>query len=70
MKIIIERPKCIGCGSCEAVCEKIFSLGSDGLVSFQKNLADEGSVSLEINEIGCAQEAVDVCAVQAIKIES
>ncbi len=30
MKIIIDKNKCIGCGSCAAVCPDYFKLGKNG----------------------------------------
>ena len=61
MKIIFEREKCIGCGSCQAVCPKYWQLGEDNKADF---LGPE-----EIEEAGCNQEAVDSCPVQCIHIE-
>lgn len=58
IKIKVDREKCIGCGSCVAVCEKNFEL-KDGKARAKKT---------EVKEIGCNQEAADVCPVGAITI--
>jgi ferredoxin len=68
-KIIHEREKCIGCGSCTALCPKFFEMADDGkakLIEGQKNA--EGNDELEVEEVGCAQEAADACPVQIIHI--
>ncbi len=70
-KIIHERPKCIGCGSCVAVCPDFFELDKkDGLANLKKSkrLAD-GSEELGVDKIGCIKEAAEVCPVQIIKIK-
>lgn len=70
MKIIIQRPKCIGCGSCAAVCDKYFAMADDGLASLKGGQMSGDNMELEIQEAGCAQEAVEICPVQIIKVES
>ncbi len=69
LKIIHERPKCISCGSCVAVCPSYFELDSkDGLANLKnsKRLSD-GSEELEVDKADCIKEAIDVCPVQIIK---
>ncbi|PIS17300.1 MAG: ferredoxin [Candidatus Nealsonbacteria bacterium CG09_land_8_20_14_0_10_42_14] len=62
-KIILEKEKCIGCGSCQAVCPKYWQLADDGKAKYL------GPSELEDKDIGCNQEAVDTCPVQCIHIE-
>lgn len=71
MKIIIERPKCIGCGSCVAVCPKFFELASDndGLVDLKGGTQNGDNFELEVADADCAKEAVEICPVQVIRIE-
>ena len=58
MKVSVDKKLCIGCGSCEAVCPKVFVL-KDGKAEVKTaNTSDP-----------CAQEAADGCPVQAIKIK-
>lgn len=71
MKIIYEREKCIGCGSCAAVCPKYWEMVEDGrpkLLNSKPN--SKGVYELEVQGPGCNQEAVDVCPVQCIHIIS
>jgi ferredoxin len=71
MKIILERQKCIGCGSCESLCPKYWQMGQDGkikLLGSQKKAGTE-NFELTVKEVGCTQEAADSCPVQCIKIE-
>jgi ferredoxin len=68
-KIIHEREKCIGCGSCAALCPKFFEMADDGkakLLNSEKNA--EGNDELEVEDVGCVQEAADACPVQIIHI--
>jgi ferredoxin len=68
-KIIHEREKCIGCGSCAALCPKFFEMADDGkakLIEGRKNA--EGNDELEVEDVECAQEAADACPVQIIHI--
>ncbi len=60
-KIIFEREKCIGCGSCQAICPKYWKLGDEGKAEY---LGPQ-----EVEEAGCNQEAADNCPVQCIKVE-
>ena len=60
-RITFEKDKCIGCGSCQAVCPKYWQLGEDNKANF--------SGPEELEEAGCNQEAVDSCPVQCIKVE-
>jgi len=70
MKVILEREKCIGCGSCAALCPKYFEIVNDGKSSIKKAKRDSktGNDELEINKTECTQEAADSCPVQAIHI--
>ena len=69
MKIIQQRSKCIGCGSCVAVCEKYFELAQDGLASIKNGDMAGENMELEVNEAGCVQEAVEICPVQIIGVK-
>jgi len=60
MKIKIDKEKCIGCGSCEAVCPDFFKMDDENMAYFKEN---------EGKDEGCIKEAVDICPVQAIEIE-
>jgi ferredoxin len=60
-KISVDKQLCIGCGACVAQCD-----------NFEMTTADEPKAvakKSEVEEIGCNQEAVDICPVQAIIIK-
>lgn len=67
-KIKIEREKCIGCGSCQALCPKYFELQEDGkshIVGANKQDFEE----LEVEKAECADQAAQACPVQCIHVE-
>jgi ferredoxin len=70
MKIILERKKCIGCGSCASLCPVFWEMGEDGKSNLKESTIDEktGNQELEIEAIDCAQEASSACPVQIIHI--
>ena len=71
MKIILEKSKCIGCGSCAAVCPKFFELSEDGkphLKGSRANPKTQQTEELEIEDPGCAKEAAETCPIQCIKV--
>ena len=69
-KVIHEREKCIGCGSCAAICPKYWEMAEDGKVNLLKAEATskKGNYELEIKKIECNQEAADACPVECIHI--
>ena len=67
-KIKLEREKCIGCGSCVALCPKYFEIIEDGkshIKGSQKAAIDE----LEVEKLECAESAAEACPAQCIHIE-
>jgi len=69
-KIILEKEKCIGCGTCAAICDAIFELASDSKANIKGSTMAGGNEELEIADVGCANEAVNSCPVQCIKINN
>jgi len=67
-KIILEREKCIGCGSCQAMCPKYFELIEDGK-SHIKDSTKQDVEELEVEKIECAESASEACPAQCIHIE-
>lgn len=59
VKIEIDRSKCIGCGSCAAVCPDNWEMADDGKSKPKKT---------EVKEVGCNEKAAQVCPVKCIKI--
>lgn len=69
-KIIQQRDKCIGCGTCVAVCPDFWEMGADGKSNL-KGAKDvgESKFELECEDPGCCKEAASSCPVQVITIE-
>ena len=63
MKINIDQQKCIGCGSCLAVCPDFFELRDDNKAYLKEDKHGD------IEDADCVQEAVEICPVQAIEVE-
>lgn len=68
MKIIQEHKKCIGCGSCVAVCPKYWEVDSSGKSRPKNSKLNKGNYELEIDKVECNQQAADACPVQCIMI--
>lgn len=70
MKIIQERGKCIGCGSCVALCPKHWEMAEDGKSRLRGGTENKktGTYELEVKKAECNQEAADACPVQIIHI--
>jgi ferredoxin len=58
-KITQDHEKCIGCGSCVAVCDN-WEMTDDGKAKPKKT---------EVGEVGCNKEAEEICPVECIKIK-
>ena len=59
-KAVVDKDKCIGCGSCVAVAPKSFKLGDDGKAEVLEPLGDsEGTI----------KQAIEGCPVGAIRWE-
>ncbi|MEM2954493.1 MAG: ferredoxin [Candidatus Nanoarchaeia archaeon] len=59
-RIIHERKKCIGCGSCAAICPENWFMDDDGKASVKRK---------EIENLGCNELAAKACPAQIIKIQ-
>lgn len=57
--VSIDKEKCIGCGACAAVCEEVFEMKES------KAVVKKGQ---QKSKLPCVKEAVEMCAVQAIKV--
>ncbi len=68
-KIILERGKCIGCGTCSVICPPFFESGKDGRVNLKESVQKEENFEKEVRDTGCANEAEQGCPVQCIHVE-
>lgn len=69
-KVILDRDVCIGCGSCQALCPKYWEMADDAkvnLLGYQKK--ENERYELELDNIGCNQQAEEACPVQCIHVE-
>lgn len=63
VKITVDNDACIGCGACTAQCADMFEMKEvDGS---QKAVVKQA----EVEDAGCANDAVEICPVDAIKVE-
>ena len=60
-KITIEREKCIGCGTCNAICPANWELKEDGKAM---------PINAEVDVLGCNKLAEENCPTQCIHIET
>ncbi len=68
-KIIHERDRCIGCGACVSICPKYWDLSEDGRSTIKEGInTEKENYELEVENIGCNQDAADACPVQCIII--
>ncbi len=70
-KIILEREKCIGDGSCQALCPKYFKLIEDGKARLEGSTTNPktGNDELLVVKPDCAVSAADACPAQCIHVE-
>lgn len=68
-KIILEKEKCIGCGTCSAVCDALFELKGDNKANIKGSTMVGENEELVIDDIMCANEAVGSCPVQCIHVK-
>ncbi len=69
-KIIFEREKCIGCGTCAVLCPKFFEMGKDGRAELKDGVKEKDGFVREVEEIDCVKEAEGGCPVSCIHIKS
>ena len=68
MLIRIDQLKCIGCGTCSALCPAYFELGNEGKAILKQSTVQQKD-RLEVENIGCAGEAAECCPAQCIEIK-
>jgi len=73
MIVTIDRATCVSCGSCWDACPSFFEQNPEDTFSqvierFRLN-GDRGRGTPADDSIACAQDAVDLCPMQIIRIE-
>ena len=71
MKIIHEKPKCIGCGACISLCSKHFKMDEEGKAHLINSTPDENDqvYEVKIEEADCAIDAAESCPVHCIEVK-
>ncbi len=67
-KIIFERDKCIGCGTCSVICPSFWEMEDDGRAGLKEGIENKGIVEREVEEESCNVEAAQSCPMQCIRI--
>lgn len=68
-KIIFEKEKCIGCGTCVSVCPNFWEMNGDGKVNLIESTEENGVFKRVIEDAGCNHETSQSCPVQCIHVE-
>ncbi|MFA6048656.1 MAG: ferredoxin [Candidatus Micrarchaeia archaeon] len=66
-----DRPNCIGCGACAAVCPAFWEMASDGKSDLKGVKYDGnglGVLSVEEKDFACNKLAADSCPVNVIHL--
>ena len=69
MRIYLDTEKCIGCGSCEAICPDHFEMGNDSKAHLKGGNANAMKETKDVEENSCAQEGAEACPVKAVEVE-
>lgn len=67
-KIVFERDKCIGCGSCSVICPGFWEAGDDGRAVLKEGVESGDVFEKEIGDVECNVEASQSCPMQCIHI--
>ncbi|MBD3282579.1 MAG: 4Fe-4S dicluster domain-containing protein [Candidatus Portnoybacteria bacterium] len=69
-KVIQHRQKCIGCGTCAAVCPQYWKMEEDGKSTLKGGKeAETGVFEVEVDDADCNKEAASACPVQVIEVK-
>jgi ferredoxin len=68
-KIIFERDKCIGCGTCSVICPVFWEVGDDGRANLKEGVEADDNFEKEVEDLECNIEAAQSCPVQCIHIK-
>ena len=73
IKIIHQRWKCIGCGSCVAVDDR-WEMADDNFADLKgakhTKVAEGTLEELEVDNVDKSQEAADICPVECIRVKN
>ncbi|MBU0953368.1 MAG: ferredoxin [Nanoarchaeota archaeon] len=68
-----ERPGCIGCGACTAVCPQFWEMAADGKSDLKdaERIEENGEIireQLTVTDLNGHKEAADACPVNVIHV--
>ncbi len=66
-----DRPNCIGCGACAAVCPEFWEMDADGKSGIKggKTMPNEWEqLEFEDKDLACHQKAAETCPVNVIHL--
>ena len=69
MKIIQKHEKCIGCGSCVAICSKHWEMTNDNKAKPIGAKKINNDYELDVEDFSCSKEAAEACPVDCIVLE-
>ncbi len=73
MKIVLERDKCIGCGTCAALCPEFWEIEDAKAVLKGAQKKDENSEELDAElddkQMECNKQCIDNCPVACIHLK-
>ncbi len=67
--IIHDRPICIGCGACAAVCPDFWEMEGDGKSRLKGSKPAGDKFTLSVPQPGCNADAAQSCPVNCIHME-
>lgn len=67
-RIVHDRPGCIGCGACAAVCPDFWEMAGDGKSDLKGAKAKGNNFELGIDDLACNKDAADACPVNVIHV--
>ncbi len=62
-KLDVDTGQCTGCGACNASCPDVFEMKDD-----ESGMPKAAVKSSEVDDLGCAMDAAQVCPVNCIHI--
>ena len=70
MKAKVNKDVCLGCGACTSVCNKVFTIGDDGLAETVGPYIDENKKTVEVADENkdAVIDAAECCPVGAIEL--
>ena len=61
MNVKVNEDRCIGCGQCEAVCDKVFKIGDEGFATVVcENVPSEVANDVKMAASGCPTDAIEI----------